>query len=207
MQVRLPWGVRTTTQVNWSSSRPFNITTGKDDNLDSTINDRPTFAALCSSPLISRVNGINCVNPSDQVIPRNLGEGPGQFSITMNLQKTVPLKHGDTTTPANRAGNDGLNGVNNLVEPQRRGGGFPGGGLGGQRGTNRGGFGGRNRGQQNGSFNQKNGPTVTFQIHVQNLLNHTQLNSYSGTMTSNFFGRASSARNPRQIEVGLRFNF
>jgi hypothetical protein len=44
-------------------------------------------------------------------------------------------------------------------------------------------------------------------MQVQNLLNNTQLNSFSGTMTSPFLGKASSARNPRQVEVGLRFNF
>jgi hypothetical protein len=33
------------------------------------------------------------------------------------------------------------------------------------------------------------------------------LNGYSGTMTSSFFGKASSAQRPRQIEAGLRFNF
>jgi len=44
-------------------------------------------------------------------------------------------------------------------------------------------------------------------MQVQNLLNNTQLNSFSGTMTSPFFGKASSARNARQVEVGLRFNF
>ena len=228
MQIRLPWGVSTTTQVNWLSSRPYNITTGKDDNADFTINDRPTFAALCSSPLVANIRGVNCSNPSDQVIPRNLAKGPGQFNVTMNFQKSVRLKRGEQTPPANRAGNGGLNGVNNFLPPQRGGGGgFPGGGgggdfggqrgggdFGGQRGDggqrgNRGGFGGGNRGQNNGGFNNapNNGPTVTFQMQVQNLLNNTQLNSFSGTMTSPFLGKASSARNPRQVEVGLRFNF
>ena len=232
MQIRLPWGVNTTTQVNWSSSRPYNITTGQDDNADFTINDRPTFAGLCSSPLVANIRGVNCANPSDQVIPRNLGKGPGQFSIQMSFQKTVRLKGAEKTAPANRAGNAGVNGVNNFLPPQRGGGGGFGGGdfggqrggdfggqrggdfggqrgEGGQRGGNRGGFGGGNRGQNNGGFNnqQNNGPTMTFQMQVQNLLNNTQLNSFSGTMTSPFFGKASSARNPRQVEVGLRFNF
>jgi hypothetical protein len=111
-----------------------------------------------------------------------------------------------------------VNGVNNFVEPQRGGGGFPGGGdfgggqrnggdFNGQRGNRGGDFGG-NRGNNNGNFNQNNnGRSITFNIQVQNLLNNTQLNPYSGTMTSPFFGKASSARNPRQIETGLRFNF
>src|SRR5262245_17199790 len=81
MQIWLPWGVSTTTQVNWLSSRPYNITTGKDDNVDFTINDRPTFAALCSLSLVANICGVNCFNPSDQVILRNLGKGPKQFNV------------------------------------------------------------------------------------------------------------------------------
>jgi hypothetical protein len=224
-QIRLPYGVTTTTQVNWSSSRPYSITTGKDDNFDTTINDRPTYAALCGSPLLAYVNGVNCSNPSNDVITRNIANGPGQFNVQMNFQKTFRLKGGERT-PANRAGNGGgANGVNNFAEPQRGGGGggnFPGGFNGGggnqnggdfngQRGNNPnfngGNRGGNNRGN-NGNFNQNNnGRSVTFNMQIQNLLNNTQLNPYSGTMTSPFFGKSSSARNPRQIEAGLRFNF
>jgi len=222
MQIRMPYNISTTAQVNWSSSRPFNITTGRDDNGDFTINDRPTGAALCQSSVLPLLSGINCAALGDAVISRNLGNGPGQFNITMNFQKTVRFK-GERSSPTNRAGNGGLNGVNNFVEPQRGGGGGFGGGFpagggdfggqrgnpggdGGQRGGNRGGFNG-NRGNQNGNFNQNNGPTVTFQMQIQNLLNNTQLNGYSGTLTSPFFGRSSSARQARQVEVGLRFNF
>jgi hypothetical protein len=241
MQIRLPWGVSTTTQVNWSSSRPYNITTGGDCNADNSINDRPTDAALALykndlsawyasgadprtfSTFIKPASAY-CAIPGT-IIARNSGKGPGQFNVQMNFQKTIRLKSPESA-PANRAGNGAaLNGVNNYVEPQRGGGGFPGGGgggdfgggqrgggdrggdfAGGQRG-NRGNFpNGGNRGQ-NQNFNQNNGKTVTFNVQIQNLLNNTQLNGYSGTMSSTFFGRASTARNPRQVEAGLRFNF
>jgi hypothetical protein len=267
-QIQLPWGIRTTTQVNWSSSRPYNITTGCDDNADFTINDRPS-AALLEQFLILRSSfaRVTCgprpilpatgqpdpttlslselkqtvsSNPAAAtVLSRNEGNGPGQFNIQMSFQKTVQLRSREAAGPANRAGNSGLPGANNFVAPQRGGGGgFPGGGGGfpgggdfgggqrgggdfggGQRGGDRGGdFGGQrgnfpggggnrgNRGQQ-GNFNQGNATTMTFTVQVQNLINHTQYNSYSGTMTSPFFGKASNARNPRQIELGLRFNF
>ena len=211
-QIRLPWGVNTTTQVNWISSRPYNITTGRDDNADFTINDRPADVALCRF-----VAGSGCETLSGQMIARNTGKGPGQFNVTLNFQKTVRLKGAEKSDPANRAGNNGPNRVNNFVEPQRGGGGFPGGGgdfggqRGGQRGGDRGGERGGDRGDRGGNrgpFNQNNnGPTVTFQTQIQNLLNNTQFNNYSGTMTSQYFGRASNARNARQIEAGLRFNF
>jgi hypothetical protein len=231
-QIRLPWGVSTTTQVSWSSSRPYNITTGCDDNLDSTINDRPS-AALFAAFVAARgsFDRVVCGPTTDDrtlsladlkaqvagqpgsgtLVTRNIGDGPGQFNIQMSLQKTVRLRGGENSGPANRAGNAAATGANNFVEPQRGGGGFPGGGFpgGGQRGGNRGGGGNPNAGNRgnNGNFNQNTGPTVTFQMQVQNLLNNVQFNGYSGTMTSSFFGRASNARQPRQIEVGMRLNF
>jgi len=48
---------------------------------------------------------------------------------------------------------------------------------------------------------------MAFVVNIQNVLNNQQLGQYSGVLTSPFFGRANSARNPRQIEVGMRFNF
>lgn len=204
-QIQLPWGFRSTAQLNWSSSRPYNITTGYDDNFDTQVNDRPT--------------GVN----------RNSGKGPGQFNLSMNLQKTIPLKREESAAPG-RAGNTTPNGANpfanNFAGPQRGGGGgFPGGGggnfprdggggEGGQRGNFPGGQrGGGQRGGQNNpnpnnpNFNQGRGPTMTFQVQVQNLLNNTQFTNYIGTMTSQFFGKANRAQNPRQIEAGIRFNF
>jgi len=138
----------------------------------------------------------------------------------MNLQKTIRLKR-EKSTPTNRAGNNGPTGVNNFAQ---QGGGFPGGGFpgggfpgGGQRGGGGGDFGGGQRGggnfpggnrRNNGGFNQQTtGPTVTFRIQAQNLLNSVQYNNFVGTMTSSFFGFTNSARNSRQIETSVRFNF
>ncbi len=187
---RLPWGVNVNTNVNWTSSRPYNITTGLDNNGDTVLNDRP------------------------EGVKRNSGKGPGLFNMNLGFQKTVILKSPEKPTiPANNGANPF---ASSFAEPQRGGGGgFPGGGgdFGGQRGNFPGGQrGGGQRGQggrgpDGGGFNQQRGPSVTFRIQVQNVLNNQQLNSYSGVMTSPFFGKANSARNPRQVEAGLRFNF
>jgi hypothetical protein len=195
---RMPWGVNVNTNLNWNSSRPYNITTGLDDNGDTVTNDRPAG------------------------LQRNSGKGPGQFNLNMGVQKTVNLKSAEK--PVTPAANNGANPfASSFAGPQRGGGGFPGGGDfpgGGQRGNfpngaqrDGGQRGGGNRGQQGGRgpdggvFNQQRGPTMTFRIQVQNVLNNQQLNGYSGVMTSPYFGKANSARNPRQIEAGLRFNF
>jgi len=220
---RLPWAITMTTQVNWSSSNPYTITTGRDDNGDKIINDRPTDTALCQFLAGRPLQGQNCAAPTGTIIARNTGIGAGLFNIQMNVQKTIYLKH-EKSSPATRAGNGGPNRVNNFAEPQGGGGGggnFPGGGGGnfpgggGQGGGDRGGNfpgGGQrgNGGNNNGGFNNNQstaGPTMVIRLQSQNLLNNVQYNGYVGTMTSSFFGAANSARNPRTIEASVRFNF
>ena len=48
---------------------------------------------------------------------------------------------------------------------------------------------------------------LEFYAQAFNLLNHTNLGSFSGVETSPFFGHATSAQMPRRMEVGTRFNF
>jgi Carboxypeptidase regulatory-like domain len=226
-QFRLPWTLSVTTQVNWQSKQPYNITTGGDCNGDLVINDRPTDAAL-SQYLADKAAGVvqnstYYCGISGRTIARNTAVGAGLFNVQMNVQKTIRLKR-EKKDPAT-AGNPRPNGVNNFAGqgfPGGGGGGFPGGGFpggggGGQRGGgdfgggqggNRGGgtFGG-NRGN-NGGFNQNTtGPTMTIRINAQNVFNNVQYNNYVGTMSSTFFGSTNSARNPRQMLAELRFNF
>jgi hypothetical protein len=55
------------------------------------------------------------------------------------------------------------------------------------------------------------GGTKRFRLELYaqafNLLNHTNLNSFSGVQTSPVFGHATSAQSPRRFELGTRFNF
>jgi hypothetical protein len=48
---------------------------------------------------------------------------------------------------------------------------------------------------------------ISFNVFVQNLTNHTNLAGYSGVLTSPFFGRPTTAINPRRINVGLGLGF
>jgi hypothetical protein len=48
---------------------------------------------------------------------------------------------------------------------------------------------------------------VELYLQAFNLLNHTNLQNFSGVLTSPFFGQATSALGPRRMEVGTRFNF
>ena len=50
---------------------------------------------------------------------------------------------------------------------------------------------------------------VTFELYAQsfNLLNHVNLQRYTGVLTSPFFGTATSAQPPRRLELGARVSF
>jgi hypothetical protein len=124
---RLPFGVYLTTTIEADSGNPYNITTGKDDNQDSQINDRPSGTS------------------------RNSGDGPGFFNVSFNLSKAVQL----------------------ASDP----------------------------------LNPDSGPQVNFFINADNALNMTNFGPPSGVLTSPLFGKPFSARNPRQIEIGMRFQF
>ncbi len=131
-------GMNFTTQINWQSSRPYNITNGSDFVVidpngvaqhDLIINARPTGVELCQFLATTgrTLPGQNCSAPSNNTIARNTGIGPSFFNIQMNVQKTIRLKSPDKSNSGNRAGNNGRpNGANNFA--QQGGGGFPGGG-------------------------------------------------------------------------------
>jgi hypothetical protein len=48
---------------------------------------------------------------------------------------------------------------------------------------------------------------MSITANISNLLNHTNFNRFSGVLTSPFFGRANSARDPRDIELVMQFTF
>ena len=51
------------------------------------------------------------------------------------------------------------------------------------------------------------GPRLSIFANVNNAFNRTNLRAPSGVMTSRNFGRSTSAYAPREIEVGMRFQF
>lgn len=88
--INLPGDARLSPLVQISSGRPFNITTGRDNNGDTIFNDRPSFATPGDSEAIITRFGVFNPNPrpGDRIIPRNLGRGLGQVSVDMNFTKT-----------------------------------------------------------------------------------------------------------------------
>ena len=178
--VRLPRDLNFNFNIRANSSRPFNITTGRDENGDTSTNDRPIG------------------------VLRNSGIGPSTYNVDMSFNKTFRMR-GPAETPNNQIRNSfpapqrggGGGGGGNAGGGGQRGGG---GNQGGQRNANGG-------NQRNGGFGNPAGPTMTLNIQVSNLLNNTQLTNYSGVQTSPFFGKATNASRGRQLTLGLNMRF
>jgi hypothetical protein len=126
VNAQLPWGVFLTNTMNARSAQRYTILTGRDDNQDTSVNDRPPG------------------------VPRNGSKGTRSLAFNFNISKAFffgSAQQGSTRTNVNVFAN------------------------------------------MTNAFNRPNYATP------------------SGVMTSPNFGRATSAGDPREIEVGLRFQF
>ncbi len=207
--VTLPWQLRLSPLINISSGRPFNITTGRDNNRDTIFTDRPAFASPDDPEAVVTQFGVFNPNPQpgDEIIPRNLGQGPGSVNVNLSISKSFGFGPTLSRTGARAAGQseDGTD-----QQPQRQqgrraggaGGGRAGGVGGGRGGGGRGGgFGGGFSGEDRRKYN------LTVNISAQNLFNTTNLAGFNGVLTSPFFGTANRALSPRRIEASLNFRF
>ncbi|MFN2598511.1 MAG: TonB-dependent receptor plug domain-containing protein, partial [Pyrinomonadaceae bacterium] len=94
------WGLRFNPFVTAFSGRPFNITTGLDNNGDTTFNDRPAFADALSPSCTPNTFGCDVKQtqwgtfdirpkPGQTIIPRNFGQAPNFFSVNMRVSKVI----------------------------------------------------------------------------------------------------------------------
>jgi hypothetical protein len=126
VNARLPLGLFLTGSMSSNSRRRYTMTTGRDDNRDSNVNDRPAG-----------------------VEPNSL-EGPRYLNFDFNVSKAVFF------------------------------------------GATRGATSGRN---------------ANVFINLTNAFNSVHFGTPSGVLTSPTFGRPTSANDPREVEVGVRFQF
>ncbi len=196
----LPWRIRVNPFLNWNSGRPFNITTGRDINQDALFTDRPAVATDLSRPgiIVTRYGAFDTNPTADQIIiPRNFADGPSFFSVNLRIGKAIGFGPEIASTPRGGAAGGG----------GRGGGGRGGGGRGG-------GFGG---GDSDGAAKRYN---LNLSVNIQNLLNHTNLGTPIGNLSSPLFGQSNttaggfggggganlSAGN-RRVELQARFSF
>jgi hypothetical protein len=209
----LPWKIRLNPFIIANSGRPFNITTGRDSNGDTLFTERPALATNTSKAgLITSRFGTFDPNPTaDQlIIPRNFASGPRFFTVNVRISRTFGLGPEIVVTPRGGGAAGGRGGAARGGGGGRGGGGRGGGGRGGGGG---GGLGGETA---NGPARRYN---LSLSVNVQNLLNHTNLGSPIGNLSSPLFGQSiqtsggfgaggvnQSAGN-RRIELQARFSF
>ena len=208
--VTIPWGrVRVGSFIRWSSGRPFNITTGRDNNGDTMFTDRPAFATDPNRPGVVQTKwGLLDPNPTpgQTIIPRNYGTGPGMFLVSLNLSKTIGFggKPAGTTPAPEGEGGRGPGGM------------IPGGG-GGRGEGGRGGGGGRRGGFGGGGGENAGRYNLTLSLQASNLLNHTNLRQPVGNLSSALFGQSTGTfggfgffgggGGARRIELNVRLGF
>ena len=168
-----------------STGAPFNITTGRDANGDTVFNDRPSLATDPTAPgvVVTRFGAFN-LNPAaaDQLIARNYGQGPGQFTANLRLSRTWGFgSRGEAQARGPQFQGGG-------GPPMMGGGGPPGGGGGG--GPRMGGGGGPG----GGMFDANTGKrfNLTLSVSARNAFNHTNLGTPIGSLSSPLFGQSNS---------------
>ena len=134
--ISAPWDIKIGPMLIMSTGRPYNITTGRDVNLDTVFSDRPSFGAAGQAGVIDTEYGLLNTTGAGLIIPRNYGEGPAFASLSLRISKSIQFKKAKTATPPQGCA-PGAGGP-----PMGMGGGDhgPGGGGGGMMGG-RGGFG------------------------------------------------------------------
>src|SRR5436190_5317444 len=89
-----PFGISLNLFTIATSGAPFNITTGRDTNGDTSFSERPAFATDLTKPgVVVTPLGAFDPNPSpgQQIIPRNFGRGPGFMSANLGVEKIFKL--------------------------------------------------------------------------------------------------------------------
>ena len=189
--------------ITASSGAPFNIISGFDTNGDGIFNDRPAYADAATPGVVDTPWGIFNPKPTtgEQIISRNSGRGPGQFSVNLRLARTWGF--GRRTETATGGGMSGQ-----MAGP--RYGGPPGGGMRG---------GGRGFGGPGGMFGDASSGrrfSLTLGLTARNVFNFVNLAPPVGNLSSLFFGEStalaggfgpSSGSSNRRIDLQLRLNF
>jgi hypothetical protein len=202
------WGLRFSPFLVAHTGTPYNITTGPDLFLqgNGTPTARPGLASGPGPGIVESPYGYLIADPlvapvgTSNVIARNAAFGPGFVGLNLRVSKTWGF---GTTKFSGASGGS-----------HARGGG--GGGGGGRGGRGGGGFSG-GRGMGGSGESTEHRYNLTLSVNARNILNHENLNTPNGAMTSGYFlqstgitggyGAESTASNQRRLDLQLRFSF
>jgi hypothetical protein len=186
----LPYGLRVSPFMIYSSGIPFNITTGTDPFLDQTYNVRPAFAP-CTATTQTKFGCFAIPSPSQYLtydpIPPYYGIGPGRFALMLRVSKTFGFG------PVNERANAGPGGPSGTFGRPTRGGGH--------------GF------WDAGNTDRKY--ALTFSVMARNVFNNVNVVPLVGNLGSPFFGQAngligrpySDPTSNRRIDLQMLFSF
>jgi hypothetical protein len=204
-------GFRMNAQANAQSALPFTITTGRDDNQDGVVNDRPAgvgrnsergSARFDMSMRLSKSVGFGGVRQNGQGGGQGGGRGQGGRTQGQGQGRGggqgQGAAQGGGQFPAQFAGGPPPQGGLPQGAPAQGG---PGGGAGGPGGPGGGGGGGFFGDGANQRF------SVEFYAQGNNIFNRTNFLNYSGVTTSTLFLQPTAAAQARRIEVGMQFRF
>ena len=161
--IAAPWGLKLSPFLVATSGRPYNITVGRDLNGDTIFTDRPGASR-------ANIGGFDLSQqPEQAILPRNYGEGPGQFALNLRLGKTFTL--GESKESRKRNGKD----------------------------------------------SGRDPMELTFSASGRNILNHPNLASPVGNLSSPYFGHSlalaagpgggGSVAGVRRIDLQIKLSF
>jgi hypothetical protein len=202
--IPLPYHITASPLIFANAGSPYNLTTGVDNNLDGSYNDRPAFAngssGICTNASTFTI-GTKSVTPRGgeaySQIPVNYCTGPANVAINLRLARTWgfgPKTDAALAAAARQAAGGGGG---------RQGGGFsgigggggaggPGGGGGGARGGGGGAGGGGGRGGGGGGANTGRKYNLTIGVQAQNLFNQVPYGIPTSTLSSPLFGKPTT---------------
>lgn len=190
--ISLPYAFSLSPFVVFNSGRPYNITTGQDNNNDSIFNDRPWLPNPTTIDCTLRTS-FDVIPTTAGKVPVNYCTGPGNATLNLRLSKTIGLGK------AEKGGGSGSG---------RHGPHF-GHGLGG-RGLS---GGGANPFGSGTTTNRRY--NLTFSISARNVLNTFNPGPPVGNLSSPNFGQSisigggpfSSASANRRVDLQVMFSF
>jgi hypothetical protein len=100
----MPFGVSLSGSITAGSGRPFNVTTGRDNNGDTIFTDRPALAAAGDAGAIATPFGwLNpAPSPGAPTIPRNFARGAGEISASLYAFRMIKLRGPSADAPEGR---------------------------------------------------------------------------------------------------------
>ena len=192
VNVPLLAGVRSNVNFQAQSAAPYTITTGEDGNRDGVVNDRPLGGG------------------------RNTARGRAIWTLSVNVNKQFAIggvrggQAGDGNGRGGRPGGAAAAPVNPRLEQGSAGPQQVNLAQQGQAGRGRGGQAGRGPQGNNGRGDAQTSSaryTMELFIRANNVLNRVNYGGFSGNLLSPFFGRPTSAQQPRRLTVGTAFRF